>query len=421
MTPREFSIDVVQQLTDAGHVAYWAGGCVRDLLRGVEPHDFDVATDATPNQVRKLFGRHRTLAVGESFGVIIVLGPPSAGQVEIATFRSEGEYLDGRRPESVAFCTPEEDARRRDFTINGMFYDPLRQIVHDFVGGQSDLQAGIVRAIGDPHDRMTEDKLRMLRAVRFAAVMDFELDPVTASAVQEMASQIVVVSAERIAQELKKMLIHSNRGLAMRLCDELGLMNVILPEVVTHTIQQSLEQWQASLSVMQNLPVGRFETTCAILLRDVPTTIPANRKESVPGSVMAICKRLRLSNSECQQIQWLVQNKDTLCDFGAMSLAEKKQLVTARDFAELFEIEEARIAAGERSQRNFELVQEFIQKTPPEELDPPPLLTGQDLINNGYRPGPTFHEWLKTVREAQLNNEIATQQAALDLIRRLDR
>ena len=230
---REFAVEIVRKLRAAGHTALLAGGCVRDLLLGREPKDFDVATTARPEQVRDLFGHRRTLAVGASFGVIVVVPPrgSEAGQVEVATFRTEGPYQDGRRPESVAFCTPEEDAQRRDFTINGMFYDPVEARVLDFVGGEADLAARVLRAIGDPHARMREDKLRMLRAVRFAATLDFMLDEVTAAAVREMAHEIVVVSHERIAQELRRMLVDTHRRRAVELCDSVGLLSVILPEV----------------------------------------------------------------------------------------------------------------------------------------------------------------------------------------------
>ena len=182
------------------------------------PNDYDVATDARPQQVRDLFGHRRTLAVGEHFGVIIVVGPQrSAGQVEVATFRNDGQYVDGRRPESVEFSSPEEDARRRDFTINGMFFDPVERQVLDFVGGQEDLERGLIRAIGAPRHRMQEDKLRLLRAVRFASTLEFELEAETADAIREMAAEISVVSAARIAQELRKMLAHSNRDTALAL------------------------------------------------------------------------------------------------------------------------------------------------------------------------------------------------------------
>src|SRR5690606_34637150 len=229
---RIFATDVVRQLTDAGYVALWAGGCVRDLMLGRAPQDYDVATNARPEQVREVFGRRRTHAVGESFGVILVLESGRKGrQVEVATFRTEGVYSDGRRPDSVEFCTPEEDARRRDFTINGMFFDPLHERVLDYVGGEADLGQGIVRAIGDAHDRMSEDKLRMLRAVRFTATFDFHLDETTAAAIRSMAGEIRVVSWERITQELQKMLVDQHRERAIRLCHDLGLLGIILPEL----------------------------------------------------------------------------------------------------------------------------------------------------------------------------------------------
>ena len=232
---REFAEQVVRRLQDAGHTALWAGGCVRDLLRGKSPHDFDVATDAAPPRVREVFGNRKTLAVGESFGVVIVLGPKLHGEtvkVEVATFRAEGAYPDGRRPDpsQIRFTTPQEDALRRDFTINGMFYDPVRAEVLDFVGGEADLKAGVIRAIGEPHARMREDKLRMLRAVRFTANLDFELDEATAAAIRDMAAELPAVSTERIAQELRKMLANRHRRRAVRLLQQVGLLTVILPE-----------------------------------------------------------------------------------------------------------------------------------------------------------------------------------------------
>src|SRR5580692_10955471 len=244
---REFAVDVVRRLQGAGFRALWAGGCVRDILMGRAPQDYDVATDARPDAVRDLFGRRRTLAVGASFGVIIVLGPKGAGNVDVATFRTEGPYLDGRRPEHVEFATPEEDAQRRDFTINGMFYDPISEQVHDYVGGESDLAARVVRAIGRPADRMTEDKLRMLRAVRFAATLDFQLDAATANAVRAMAPEIHVVSAERIAQELKKMLVDPHRRRAIELARDTQLLLEILPELQPVLEASDAVAWEAAL------------------------------------------------------------------------------------------------------------------------------------------------------------------------------
>ena len=207
---RAFAFEVVDRLQRAGHRALWAGGCVRDLLMDREPSDYDVATDATPDRVMGLF--RRTIPVGVSFGVVRVLGPREAGAVEVATFRSDGRYDDGRRPQSVTFGTPEADARRRDFTINGMFLDPVRDEILDLVGGKKDLEARVLRAIGDPIERFAEDKLRLLRAVRFAARLGFELEQSTKAAIASMAGEVRVVSAERIAEELRKMLVHPSRG-----------------------------------------------------------------------------------------------------------------------------------------------------------------------------------------------------------------
>ncbi|HMB05430.1 MAG TPA: CCA tRNA nucleotidyltransferase, partial [Isosphaeraceae bacterium] len=229
---REFATEVVRQFRQAGHQALWAGGCVRDLLLGLTPSDYDVATDATPEQVMALF-RYRTVPVGVSFGVVRVRGPLGQGdEVEVATFRSDGAYVDGRHPESVVFSSPRLDAERRDFTINGMFLDPFTGKVIDFVGGQADLKNRILRAIGDPEARFLEDKLRLIRAVRFAARFDLAIEPATRVALRAMASQIAVVSAERIAQELRRMLVHESRAQAIDLAMETGLVAVVLPSLV---------------------------------------------------------------------------------------------------------------------------------------------------------------------------------------------
>ncbi|QDT31195.1 CCA tRNA nucleotidyltransferase [Thalassoglobus polymorphus] len=421
MTPREFSIDVIQQLTDAGYLAYWAGGCVRDLLLGKEPHDFDVATDADPQTVREIFGHQRSIPVGESFGVMIVLGPKSAGQVEVATFRSEGEYLDGRRPESVAFCTPEEDAQRRDFTINGMFYDPISETVHDFVQGQEDLRKRVVRAIGDPHDRMEEDKLRLLRAVRFTAALNFDLDPTTADAVRGMAHQLVVVSAERIAQELKKMLTHENRGLAMSLCEQLDLLPVFLPEVVEKTIEYSLERWQQRIEFLHQLPTNSFEVAMAALLRDVPAPQRHPRQKSESGTVRAVLKRLKLSNQEVETIEWLVRKRGIFDQFADFTLAEKKRLVVSERFDDLFIMERTAASVEKRSDASFEMVERFRNEVPVGKLAPPDLLNGRELIELGFRPGEQFKHLLGAVRDAQLNEQIETKEQAIELVRKLSK
>src|SRR5438477_159707 len=235
MTEREFAVEVVRRLRAAGYQALWAGGCVRDELLGLVPKDYDVATDARPEDVRRLFPR--TVAVGMSFGVIEVLGPRARAstaplRVQVATFRSDVSYSDGRHPDEVVFSSAREDALRRDFTINGMFFDPLKGELLDYVGGQADLQARVLRAIGDPAVRFTEDKLRLLRAVRIATRFGLTIDPATAAAVQAMAGQITVVSAERIAEELRRLLCDPRRAHGMNLLFDLGLVAPILPELL---------------------------------------------------------------------------------------------------------------------------------------------------------------------------------------------
>lgn len=420
---REFSIDVIRTLQAAGHLAYWAGGCVRDLLRGERPSDYDVATDATPEQVRALFGARRTLAVGESFGVIIVLGPPGAQEtVEVATFRSEGNYLDGRRPSQITFSSPREDAQRRDFTINGMFFDPLTETVHDYVGGQADLAAGLVRAIGAPRERMEEDKLRLLRAVRFTAALGYRLDQQTASAVADMASQIVVVSAERIAQELRKMLASPQRARAMELCEELRLLRVVIPELQEFTIAVSLDRWQSLLETLRQLGDASFSTALAALLRDVPPSPVSPRRphaQAEQGTVQAVCRRLKLSNDETQAICWLSGQRGRLADLPTASAAEVKRLVAAPLFGALLQLERAAAAAPGGNRSAIEWVDDYLAGTPWDEIAPAELITGRDLLANGYQSGPRFKAWLRAVRDAQLNGELSTREEALQYVAQL--
>jgi poly(A) polymerase len=399
---REFAADVVRRLRGAGHVAYFAGGCVRDLLLGRPAKDYDVATTALPEQVRALFGPRRTLAVGQSFGVIIVLGPQGAGPVEVATFRTDGEYHDGRRPTHVAYCTPEEDARRRDFTINGMFYDPVDSRVLDWVGGEHDLAQGVVRAIGDPADRIREDKLRMLRAVRFAATLNFTLDDATANAIRAHAGELPVVSAERITQELKKMLVDEHRRRAIELCGDLNLLSVILPE---------LEPGAPAERVLRGLELlnePSFELATAVLL------------QSLAGAAASrVCRRLRLSNDETERIAWLVAHQDDLRNAPTLSGARLKRLFAHAGGAELLTLFRTKLLAEEAELHPALFCDEFLARTPPDELNPPPLLTGDDLIALGWKPGPQFREVLEAVRDAQLNGEVTTPEAAQALAERV--
>lgn len=425
---REFATDVVRKLRAAGYIALWAGGCVRDLLLGREVSDFDVATSATPEQVRELFGRKRTLSVGQSFGVIIVLGPhKEAGQVEVATFRTEGNYLDGRRPSLVSYSTPEEDAQRRDFTINGMFYDPIDEKIHDFVGGRNDLQRRVLRAIGDPHARMTEDKLRMLRAVRFTATLGFELDEATRDAVSRMAVELTVVSAERIAQELRKVLAHPHRVRGFQLLAELGLVRVIFPELV-HDQRGNLapanlpdggqtlwSSFESILNTLANLPErATFELALAAILQQLPAPDrePQTHADQV-GTVWAITRRLKLSADEMSSVAWLIGHLNAWHDAPWQSQAQLKRLLAHPLSADLRALIRAISCANCLPTEAIDFVDDYVSRHQPSDINPPELLTGKDLIERGLKPGPRFKEILDQVRDAQLNGEIGTREEAL--------
>ncbi len=428
---RQFAFDVVKRLDDAGYQAFWAGGCVRDFLLGRTPKDYDVATSATPTQVETLFGKKRTLAVGASFGVMIVRAPRGVDDVEVATFRTDGSYLDGRRPETVEFSSPEEDAHRRDFTINGMFYDPIQQQVHDYIGGEKDLAQGIIRAIGDAHERIKEDKLRMLRAVRFTATLDFQLFETTASAIREMADELTIVSQERIAQELQKMLFDLHRWRAIELADDVGLIDVIFPELKQSKQLSAMSdndsvtktnQWDVTLHQLQLLEETSFELAMAILLHSVianeTATVddPPTRTNCLPDNkILKICHRLKLSNQQTTDIGWLTKHQKTLLNAKQLSQAQLKRIFTnplATDLLKMFHLQ---TIATEADLSPVLFCEEFLASTPQTEINPAPLLTGDDLIQAGHQPGPHFRELLETIRDAQLNGEIFSKEEALRL------
>lgn len=438
MTEREFAVEVVRRLRDAGHVALWAGGCVRDELLGLVPADYDVATDARPDDVRSLF--RRTVAVGQFFGVVEVLGPRTDDgflKVQVATFRSDGTYTDGRRPDEVVFSSPREDALRRDFTINGMFQDPLTGAVHDCVGGQADLKALVLRAIGDPEQRFTEDKLRMLRAVRIATRFDLTIDPATAAAVQRMAPEITVVSAERIAEELRKLLVHPRRSRGVNLLFELGLAAVILPEIVP---MKGLPQgppaapngdlWDHVLKVLDLLPERpSFPLAFAALLHDVgkPRTVGRTPDRYTfyyhehVGRRMAseISHRLKLSTEERERINWLVEKHQFLADVRSMRTSKLKTTLNHPGIRELLDLHRADALASGKSLGHVEYCEQLLGEWTEEDLNPAPLLTGHDLTRRGLEPGPLFKKLLDAVREAQLEGTIKTPKEALELVDRL--
>lgn len=428
---RAFAVQVVTRLRQAGHQALWAGGCVRDLLMGHEPADYDVATSATPEQVMDLFAR--TVPVGVSFGVVRVQGPRESGEVEVATFRSDDAYIDGRRPVSVTYSSPEQDAARRDFTINGMFLDPLTDEVIDFVNGRADLSRGVVRAIGDPGARFAEDKLRLLRAVRFTARFGFELDPETRNAVQQMAEQVHVVAPERICQELRRILIHESRATGMQLVKETGILSVILPEVAAlqgEPDTQSGDSWVHTFRVLELLPKQvTFPLALAALLHD--TGKPMARAEYERSGHEASHERLgrritddlgrdlKLSNAERERTSWLVGSHHALEAVSTFSHARIKRWLAHPGYPELELLIEANQTARLGSSPDATYCRWYLQELPGGPIDPPTLLTGADLIECGLKPGPDFSRLLEEVREAQLNLAVSTKSQALELLDQL--
>jgi poly(A) polymerase len=435
MTEREFAIDVVRRLQAAGHAALWAGGCVRDELLGLTPKDFDVATDATPEQVRRLF--RRTVAVGIAFGVVEVLGPrhnPEPLTVQVATFRSDVSYTDGRRPDEVVFSSAEEDALRRDFTINGMFFDPVASKLIDYVGGQEDLRERVLRAIGDPQLRFREDKLRLLRGVRFATTFDLSVEPATEAAIREMAAGITVVSAERTAEELRRMLVLPSRSRGVNLLYDLGLIRALLPELLPMKgLPQGLpaaptgDLWDHVMAVLDRLgPAPSFPLAFAALLHDVgkprtkgrtPERYTFYYHEHVGRRMAAdICMRLKLSNAERERIEWLVEKHQVLCNASEMRTSKLKTLLRHEGIRELLALHQADALASGKNIDHVVYCEYLLGEWTAEDLDPPVLLTGHDLVRHGLKPGPKFKVLLDEVREAQLDGTIRTPKEALDLV-----
>jgi poly(A) polymerase len=435
---------VVETLRKRGFQAYFVGGCVRDLLLGRKPKDYDVATDATPSQVMDIFPQ--TYAVGSQFGVVLV--PPdevqeNAGEgsqakaVEVATFRSDIGYSDGRHPDEVRFSRdPREDVARRDFTINGMLLDPVSGEVLDFVGGRDDLAAGIVRTIGDPEKRFTEDKLRMMRAVRFAARFEYRVDAATVEAIQRLAHQIDVVSRERVRDELTRMLTEGHAREAFRMLDESGLLREVLPEISAMKGVAQPEEFHPegdvfvhTLLLLENLPSSCPLTLAwGALLHDVgkPATFRvAPDRIRFDGHVEVgvkiaeeICRRMRFSNEDTEQILALVDNHMRFGHATRMKESTLKRFLRLRGFDEHLALHRADCLASHRNLTTYEFVQQKLAEIPPERIRPRPLVTGDDLIEAGHVPGPRFREILNAVEDAQLEGRLPSRDAALEFVRR---
>lgn len=449
---KDFATSIVQTLRQRGFQAYLVGGCVRDLLLGREPKDYDVATNATPEQVMGIFPE--TYGVGAQFGVVLVPVPERdvAGNVstessskshtvEVATFRSDIGYSDGRHPDEVRFSRdPREDVARRDFTINGMLLDPVSAQtpgeVLDYVGGRKDLEAGIIRSIGDPEQRFGEDKLRMLRAVRFAARFEYTIEPATFAAMQKLAGQIVVVSRERVRDELTRMLTEGHARRAFLLLDEGGLLKQVLPEIsAMKGVEQPAEfhpegdVFVHTLLLLDNLP-----TPCPLtlawgaLLHDVgkPSTFRvAPDRIRFDGHVevgvkMAeeICRRLRFSNDDTEQILALVDNHMRFGHVSRMKESTLKRFLRMPRFDEHLALHRADSLASHRNLSTYEFIRQKRLEIPPEKMRPAPLVTGDDLIAAGHVPGPKFREILGAVEDAQLEGRLPSRDVALEFVRR---
>jgi poly(A) polymerase len=426
--PKEIAVEIVRRLQAAGFAAFWVGGCVRDFLLGREPQDFDIATNAKPEEIEKLF--KRTIAVGRKFGVMVVV--ENKLQFQVATFRAEADYQDGRRPEKIVFANAEADASRRDFTVNGLFYDPLTKKIHDWVGGEKDLRAKIIRTIGKPEERFGEDHLRLLRAVRFAAQLGFEIEPETFAAVKSLAPKIKLISAERIRDELLKLFSppHAARGLL--LLRDSGLLEHILPELAATISCEQSPDYHPEGSVfehiklmLENLPPDSNDLLpWTALLHDIAKPVTAE-KDLQTGSIhfyghekigaemaRTILNRLRFPKKQIDEIVACVLHHMQFKDVKQMRKSTLRRLLLRETFPLELELHKLDCLG---SHGDLELCDFLIQQSEELEKEPairPPLLTGKDLIALGMKPGKELGALLHEIREKQLQDELKTPRQA---------
>jgi len=435
MTRKEtIAREVAARLRNAGHIAYFAGGCVRDRLLGREPGDFDIATDATAERVQQLFPR--TVPVGAQFGVVLVLADDET--FEVATFRADDAYIDGRHPVSVRFSSPEEDAQRRDFTINGMFIDPVDDRVIDHVGGRADLAAGVIRAIGNAADRIREDRLRMLRGIRFAARFGYVIAPPTFAAIRSAAHSITDIAWERIGDEIIRMLTEADGARTKRafeLLDESGLLAQVLPEILAlKGVEQSPDYhpegdvFVHTLGLLERFD-GRQTETLALgaLLHDIAKPRCAERAQDritfhghcELGAEMAItiCQRLRCSRETWERVQYLVRSHLRLVNAPQMRLSTLKRFLAEDGIEELLELARLDALASSGDLTYYDFCRRKLEELGQEEIKPEPLLRGRDLIDLGFDPGPQFGEILGAVSEAQLDGNLKSKEEAIAWVR----
>ena len=424
---------IAARLRQAGHTAFLAGGCVRDRLLGREPKDFDVATSAPTDLVQQTFPR--TVPVGAQFGVVLVLQDEQA--VEVATFRADDAYVDGRHPVSVRFSSPEEDAQRRDFTINGMFLDPSTEEIIDYVGGQTDLKSGIIRAIGDAAARIREDRLRMLRAVRFAAQLGFSIEATTFAAIRAAATSITDIAWERIGDEIVRMLVESHAGSARRafeLLDQSGLLEPVLPEIAAmHGVEQSADfhpegdVFVHTLGLLEQLEQPTETLALGALLHDIakPTTAVAGEKritfyghcEIGADMALAVCQRLRRSRETWDRVAFLVRDHLRHVNAPEMRLSTLKRFLANEGIHELLALARLDAMASNKDLSAVEFCERKLGELSAEQIKPPPLLRGRDLIDLGLKPGPVFAEILTSVSDAQLEGTLADREKAIEWVK----
>ena len=429
---RKLAGEIVEELRRAGWQAFLVGGCVRDLLLGIEPKDYDVATDARPEDVLRLYPA--SLRVGAHFGVILVRSEDAA--VEVATFRSDQEYADGRRPTDVRFETdPKQDALRRDFTVNALLMDPGTGEILDYTGGRDDLSSGVIRAIGDPEARFREDHLRMLRAIRFAARLGFQIEPRTMAAISNLRALITSMSAERVRDEIVRILTEGGARRGFELLDETGLLQEILPEVAAMKgVEQPPEYhpegdvWVHTLIMLDGLGKTTPTLGMGVLLHDVgkPPTFRVAERIRFDGHVeagteitRAIMTRLRFSNEDMQQVEALVANHMKFSHVHQMKDSTLKRMFRLRDFQEHLELHRLDCESSHRMLENYEYAKAKLEEFGNEQIAPPRLLTGRDLIAAGYEPGPEFGRILTAVEDAQLDGRVRTREEALEMARQL--
>ena len=439
---RNIAIDIVKTLNRAGYTALFAGGCVRDEIMDIEPDDYDIATDACPNDVMALF--EKTIPIGAQVGVVLVVidGVP----FQVAAFRSDGRYIDGRHPESVSFATsPREDASRRDFTINGLMFDPITEQLYDYINGVADIKAGIIRCIGEPRERFNEDKLRLIRAARFAARFEYHIEEKTFAAIHELAPTICDISQERIQVELIKIFTNPHAGMGLQLLHDTGLLEHILPEVnamvgvpqphkfhpegdvFTHTkLTLDFVSRRPKSTGYENFTEPTPVLAFAALLHDVgkPKTFKITdrirfNEHSKIGAEIAnnICIRLRFSNNERERIVACVKNHMQFMNVQQMKESTLKRMFQRETFLDELELHKADFLASHGKLTNWEFcARKFAEYKAENSIKPEPLINGHDLIALGYTPGPLFKEILTAVEEAQLENQITTKEEALELV-----